>query len=116
MFRWTHVTNSNKKLNKLYLTDGDIQTTQKGAYCLNYSKLKTSIFTGSRDAITKQQCIIFHLALIVSIQSLHSDISFYSIEIKAIWILWKIVGQGLIASTVFVRKNNNCLVVLGRFK
>ena len=42
----------------------DIQTITKGAYCLNHTKANTSIFTGARDAITKQQqLIISHVEL-----------------------------------------------------
>lgn len=75
---------SDKKLDKQHLIDGGIQTIQKRAYCLNSSKLKTSLFTGSREAIAKQQCIIFHFAF-VSIRSLPSDIfPLHSIELKAI--------------------------------
>ena len=51
-----------------------IQTIPKGAYCLNYTKVKTSIFTGTTDPITKQQqCIISHVELNVYKNSLGSD-------------------------------------------
>ena len=106
--------NSDKKLDKQHLIDGGIQTIQKRAYCLNYSKLKTSLFTGSRDAIAKQQRIIFHFALNVSIRSLPSDIfPFHSIELKTIWTLWKTMVQTLITSSAFIRKNNNYFFILG---
>ena len=106
--------NSDKKLDKQHLIDGGIQTIQKRAYCLNYSKLKTSLFTGSRNAIAKQQCIIFHFALNVSIRSLPSDIfPFHSIELKAIWTLWKTMEQTLITSSAFITKNNNYFLILG---
>ena len=36
------------------------------AYCLNYLKVKTSIFTGTRPVTTKQhQCLISHEQLLV---------------------------------------------------
>ena len=35
-----------------------IQTIRKGAYRLNYTKVKTSIFTGTTDPIIKQQQFI----------------------------------------------------------
>ena len=41
-----------------------IETIAKGAYCLNHTKAKTFIFTGTRDAITKQQkFVISHVEL-----------------------------------------------------
>ena len=39
-----------------------IQTITKGADCLNHTKAKTSIFTGTRDAIAKQQQLIISYA------------------------------------------------------
>ena len=40
----------------------DTQTITKGADCLNHIKAKTSIFTGTRNTITKQQQLIISRA------------------------------------------------------
>ena len=41
-----------------------IQTIQKGDYCLNYTKVMTSIFSETTDTLTKQQqFIICHVEL-----------------------------------------------------
>ena len=42
-----------KKMMKHYFISRGMQTIPKGAYCLNHIKIKTTIFTGTRDAITK---------------------------------------------------------------
>ena len=49
---------------KQYFISQGIQTIPKEADLSNYTKVKTSIPTGTRDAITKQQqCIISHVEL-----------------------------------------------------
>ena len=86
-----------------------IQTIPKGAYCLNYIKVKTSICTGTTDTRRKQQqFIISHVEY-----NVHKNLSgvltvwYNCIYIKTISTLGKTMGNRLIGSTLLIGKYND---------
>ena len=98
-----------KKLTKQYFAGRGIKTPPKWAYCLNYSKVKTSIFTGTREVNNTTAVSHFSCTIVCIQESLCVLIVWCnSIYIKTISTLWKTLEHRLTGSTVFIRKTIIC--------